>query len=167
MLVRAATVEDGEAYLAALDEAAADGWILTEPGYDREARRQSFEAIISGLGPDLILVLGDAGRVVGTGGLHATPASGVLGLGMAILASHRGRGGGRLLLTRLCEEARATGAHKLALEVWPDNVRAIALYEGAGFECEGLLRDHYLRRDGSLQSAVLMALSLRGPDADP
>ncbi|MHB8693226.1 MAG: GNAT family N-acetyltransferase, partial [Solirubrobacteraceae bacterium] len=56
---------------------------------------------------------------------------------------------------------RAVGAHKLTLEVWPDNGRAIALYAKAGFEVEGLLRDHYRRRDGSLRSALIMGLRLR------
>ena len=49
------------------------------------------------------------------------------------------------------------GAHKVELEVWPDNARAIALYLSAGFEIEGFRRDHYRRRDGTLRSAVLMA----------
>jgi putative acetyltransferase len=161
MLIRQATVEDGEAFLAALDEAAGEGWIITEPGYDREGRRASFEEAVAGSGPDRILVLEDHGEVVGTGGLHSTPAEGVLSLGMTISADQRGRGGGRMLLGRLVEAARETDAHKLVLEVWPDNGRAIALYERAGFETEGVLRDHYRRRDGSLRSAVLMAMPLR------
>ena len=40
-------------------------------------------------------------------------------------------------------------AHKISLEVWTDNARAIALYAAAGFEVEGLRRDHYRRRDGT------------------
>ena len=41
--------------------------------------------------------------------------------------------------------------------MWPDNEPAVALYSSAGFEREGLRRDHYRRRDGSLRSSVLMA----------
>ncbi len=51
-------------------------------------------------------------------------------------------------------------AHKVELEVWPENERAIALYEALGFEHEGLRRNHYRRRDGSLRSAVLMAIAV-------
>lgn len=51
------------------------------------------------------------------------------------------------------------------LEVWPDNERAIALYEAYGFEREGLRRDHYRRRDGTLRSSVLMARLLGDPQA--
>ena len=79
---------------------------------------------------------------------------------MALLPEARGRGGGRTLLEAMIEHAHAIGAHKLELEVWPDNVPAIALYESAGFEVEGMRRDHYRRRDGSLRSALLMALLL-------
>jgi CheY-like chemotaxis protein len=61
----------------------------------------------------------------------------------------------------MLEHARSCGAHKVELEVWPDNARAIALYVSAGFEVEGLRRDHYRRRDGSLRSALLMARHLR------
>lgn len=58
------------------------------------------------------------------------------------------------------EHARSGGAHKVVLEVWPDNARAIALYARAGFQVEGLRRAHYRRRDGSLRSALLMAYLL-------
>ena len=76
---------------------------------------------------------------------------------MAILPDARGRGGGRALLAAVQEHARASGAHKISLEVWTDNARAIALYAAAGFEVEGLRRDHYRRRDGSLRSTLIMA----------
>ena len=50
---------------------------------------------------------------------------------------------GAALLTRAIEWAGAAGAHKVALEVWPDNEGALALYRRAGFEPEGWLRSHY------------------------
>ena len=61
------------------------------------------------------------------------------------------------LLEAIAEHARVSGAHKLELDVWPDNARAVRLYASAGFEVEGLRRAHYRRRDGSLRSALLMA----------
>jgi putative acetyltransferase len=60
-------------------------------------------------------------------------------------------------LESIVEHASSRGAHKVELEVWIDNVRAIALYTSAGFEVEGLRRDHYRRRDGRLKSALIMA----------
>src|SRR5918998_338260 len=69
--------------------------------------------------------------------------------------------GGRALMDAAMTWLAASDMHKVELEVWPDNERAIALYERYGFEVEGLRRDHYRRRDGSLRSALIMARLLR------
>ena len=95
--------------------------------------------------------------MVGHAAAHETATSGVPSVGMAILPEARGRGGGRSLLAAILDHARASDAHKVELDVWPDNARAIALYASAGFEVEGLRRNHYRRRDGSLRSALLMS----------
>ena len=159
MLVRPATLDDIDGLIAVLASVAEEGrWIGTEAPVDRAARADRMRARI-GEG-ELLFVLEEDGRHVGTGGLHATHAAGVMSLGMAIVADARGRGGGRALLEALIAGAREAGCHKVELEVWPDNERAIALYEKYGFEVEGLRRDHYRRRDGSLRSSLLMALLL-------
>lgn len=103
-----------------------------------------------------LFVLDDEGAVVGALGLRPTRAGGVLSLGMWILSSHRGRGGGRMLMDAALA-ARPDDIHKIELEVWPDNEAAISLYGGMGFEREGLRRDHYRRQDGSLRSALIMS----------
>lgn len=103
----------------------------------------------------------DEGRWIATEAGTPTAIEGVLSLGMWIAQSHRGRGGGR----RLIEAALAAwpeGVHKIELEVWPDNEAAIALYEVTGFEPEGLRRNHYRRRDGSLRSALIMSRLFEG-----
>jgi len=51
--------------------------------------------------------------------------------------------------------------HKVELEAWVDNARAIALYTSSGFEVEGIRRNHYRRKDGTLRSAMIMAKHLR------
>ena len=139
---------------------AEEGLIGTEPPVDVEARAQRFRELIEGPEPATSWVLDDAGRIVGNSGVHER-SPGVLYLGMAILPEARGQGGGRALLEAIVEHARACGAHKVELEVWIDNARAIALYASAGFEVEGLRRNHYRRRDGRLRSALLMARLLR------
>jgi putative acetyltransferase len=101
-------------------------------------------------------VLEEDGQVVGEASATSR-VTGVLSLGMAILPHARGRGGGRALLETVIEHARACGAHKVDLEVWTDNARAIAVYTAAGFEVEGVRREHYRRRDGSLRSTLIMA----------
>jgi RimJ/RimL family protein N-acetyltransferase len=51
---------------------------------------------------------------------------------------------------------RERGLEKLSLAVFPDNERAIAVYEHAGFEREGLRRRQY-RVEGEFRDEVLMA----------
>lgn len=46
----------------------------------------------------------------------------------------RGRGIARALLTRVADEARAEGAHRLSLQTEPTNTRALDVYAKAGFE---------------------------------
>ena len=141
---------------------AEEGLIAAEPPVDVPARAERFRAAIAA-GSSAMYVLEHDGRVVGHVGVHETDAEGVLTFGMAILAEARGRGGGRALLDALLAHARSHGAHKIELEVWPDNGRAIALYASCGFEVEGLRQDHYRRRDGSLRSALVMARMLSSP----
>ncbi|MGH2918993.1 MAG: GNAT family N-acetyltransferase [Solirubrobacteraceae bacterium] len=82
-------------------------------------------------------------------------------LGMCVVAAARGRGGGHALLDAAMAWLAGSDMHKVELEVWPDNGPAIALYARYGFEVEGLRRDHYRRKDGSLRSALIMARRLR------
>jgi len=161
MLVRRAIGQDVGAFVAVLAEVAEEGrWIATEPPVDVDDQIARVHAMLAA--GDVLFVLGDGRRIAGALGLHGTRAAGVVSLGMAILAEERGRGYGRLMLQTAIEHARTMAVHKIELEVWPDNERAIALYEAYGFETEGVRRDHYRRRDGSLRSSRMMALLLEG-----
>jgi RimJ/RimL family protein N-acetyltransferase len=164
VIVRDARAEDAEALARVIAAVAEEGLIATEPPVDVAARAERIREAIESEGPEAVWVLEDEGRIVGNAGVNETGIPGVLVFGMALLPEARGRGSGRALLEAIVEHARSCGAHKLELEVWPDNAPAIALYESAGFEIEGVRRDHYRRRDGSLRSAILMALLL---DSDP
>ena len=62
-----------------------------------------------------------------------------------------------MLLTTALDHSRAAGLHKIELEVFPWNGRAISLYASAGFAVEGVRREHYLRQDGSRASSIIMA----------
>jgi RimJ/RimL family protein N-acetyltransferase len=77
-----------------------------------------------------------------------------------VARAYRGRGIGSALLEASIGWARQAGAHKIALEVWPHNEAAIALYEKFGFEREGYLRKHWRRRSGELWDSVVMGLLL-------
>ncbi len=133
-------------------------WLATEGPVEIDDLVQRARASVEWEG-HLLLVLEEDGEIVGSLGLNPSHAQGVLGLGMWVLPDRRGHGGGRVLLEAALA-APPAGAHKVELEVFPDNEAAIALYRSAGFEQEGLRRDHHRRRDGSLRSALLMARGL-------
>lgn len=157
MRARPATDEDAAAFSAVLASVAAEGrWIAAEPPVDIAERA----GVVAGWierGDGIFVLEDEDGKVVGSLGLHRTQARGVVSLGMCVVADARGRGGGRALMDAAMRWLQDSDMHKVELEVWPDNERAIALYERYGFRVEGLRRDHYRRRDGSLRSSLLMA----------
>jgi RimJ/RimL family protein N-acetyltransferase len=155
--VRRARHDDLEAAARTIAAVAEEDVLGAQPPVDIDDRVGRFRELIEQGHPAALWVLeDDDGQVVGHAAAHESVA-GVLSLGIAILAPARGRGGGRALLDAAKEHARSCGAHKISLEVWTDNTRAIALYAAAGFEVEGLRRDHYRRRDGRLRSTLIMA----------
>ena len=157
--VRPAREEDLDAALG-LDEAVAiEGrWIAREAPVDRIKRRAVFE---SDLRRDdaTLFVADDDGAVVGLLGIELS-SYGVADFGMMVDPDRRGEGIGSMLLAAAVDWARSAGSHKLALQVWPHNEAAIALYRKFGFQQEGLLRGHYRRRNGELWDALVMGLLL-------
>jgi putative acetyltransferase len=133
-----------------------EGVLGREPPVDVAERAALYREMLSAGPPSAAWVLEQDSQVVGSANVTSR-VTGVLSLGMAILPRARGRGGGRALLDAVIEHARGSGAHKVDLEVWTDNARAIAVYAAAGFEVEGVRREHYRRRDGSLRSTLIMA----------
>ena len=157
--IRDATLADVDRLLDLLVEVAGEGrWIGTEAPVDREVRRRRIADGVED--PDTIsLVAEAAGEPVGQLDLRLA-RYGVADLGMLVAAGWRGRGVGTALLAEGIDRARKAGAHKLALQVWPDNAAAIALYERFGFQREGYLTRHYRRRSGELWDAIIMGLPL-------
>jgi putative acetyltransferase len=167
VIVRRARVEDVSEAARTVAAVAEEDFIATQPPVDVEQRAERLREIIERGEPAGLWILeDDDGRQVGHAAAQES-VGGVLTIGMAILAESRGLGGGRALLEAIQEHARTVGAHKLSLEVWTDNARAIALYAAAGFEVEGLRRDHYRRRDGRLRSSLIMAWRVDGAREDP
>jgi RimJ/RimL family protein N-acetyltransferase len=160
--VRPATLADVDALVAMLAEVAGEGrWIATEAPVDVGQRRRRMVEDIER--EDAIVLVAEvaevAGEPVGELGLHLA-GYGVADLGMVVAAGWRGRGIGSALLAEAIDRAREAGAHKVALQVWPHNSAAIALYERFGFQREGYLTRHYRRRSGELWDAVIMGLRL-------
>jgi RimJ/RimL family protein N-acetyltransferase len=157
--VREATLADVDALVDLLVAVAGEGrWIGTEAPVDVERRRRRMVEDVER--PDVIVLVAEAGgQPVGELGLHLA-GYGVAELGMAVAAGWRGRGVGSSLLAEGIDRARAAGAHKVALQVWPHNAAAITLYERFGFQREGYLHRHYRRRSGELWDAIIMGLRL-------
>lgn len=161
MQIRRAREEDVVALAEQVKAVAEEGrWIATESDRSVEELAERFR---SGLeAGHIVFALEDQDRIVGAIGIHPTPVRGVHSLGMSIVPEYRGQGWGRRLVDAALEAAREAGIRKVELYVFSDNARAIALYVASGFEVEGLRRDHYLRLDGSLRSALVMARFLDG-----
>jgi len=166
--VRPATAADIEDALDVFEAVVAEGrWLGTEAPVDRAERGQRWRETIDDPRRVMLVAVED-GRVVGHLGLDVA-GHGVASLGMAVAAASRGRGVGSALLAEAVATARRLGAHKVALQVWPHNAAALALYRRFGFAEEGRLRRHYRRASGELWDAVVMGLVLDdttpgGPD---
>jgi putative acetyltransferase len=96
-------------------------------------------------------VVGMAGLHVGTRKLRHTGS-----IGMMVHDQFQGRGIGRELMEMLLHMAdNFLGLTRVELEVYPDNTRAIRLYESAGFEHEGRKRKAVWRH-GEHQDVLIM-----------
>ncbi|MCB9593797.1 MAG: GNAT family N-acetyltransferase [Sandaracinaceae bacterium] len=78
------------------------------------------------------------------------------GLGMHVDPRHHGRGVGHALMAELLRRATALGLHRVELEVFGDNPRALRIYEGAGFAHEGT-RKLACFRDGAFVDDLMMS----------
>jgi phosphinothricin acetyltransferase len=67
----------------------------------------------------------------------------------------RGKGVGRVLLTRLVELAREHGFHKMVLSAFPTNMGGMALYTRLGFRTVGVYKEQGLL-DGRWVDTVIM-----------
>jgi ribosomal-protein-alanine N-acetyltransferase len=89
-------------------------------------------------GLDFYCVLAQDAAIVGYGMLrgwdegYEAPS-----LGIVVDPSVQGRGYGRLLMEFLHATARQRGSSRIRLKVYPDNLRALALYRSLGYEFQG------------------------------
>ena len=162
--IRAATGDDVEAVLDVLEAVGSEGrWLGVEVPFDRVARGERMRNELAQPAAHGAFVAEDGERtVIGFITVHLAPY-GVASIGMALLDGYRGQGVGTRLVERAEAWAVQAGAHKLALEVWPHNERAIAMYTKLGFTEEGRLRRHYRRRNGELWDALVMGRQLGAP----
>jgi RimJ/RimL family protein N-acetyltransferase len=157
--IRPARAGDLEAVVELYADVAAEGrWIAAEAPVDRGMRQRRMSELLDRRDACLLVAVA-GGELVGQVGVELA-RYGVADLGMLVAAPWRGRGVGSALVAAALAWAREAGAHKVALQVWPHNQAAIALYEKFGFQREGLLRRHYRRRNGERWDAIVMGLLL-------
>ncbi len=156
LIVRAACADDVRAFCD----------MANEPGYRHGTLRPPFQTLeftrrwFDGLGGNDVVVVAELdGQVVGSAGLHRQTGrrshAGLIGMGVRDSWQHRGVG--TALLRALVDSAdNWLDIRRLELTVYADNVPAIALYEGFGFEVEGRMRAHSFR-DGSYVDTLMMA----------
>ena len=109
---------------------------------------------------NLALVAEAGGEVVGNVLVsveHSVVSDHVGTLSICIADGWRDVGIGSALVAGAQAWAREQGLAKVALGVFPDNERAIAVYEHAGFEREGLRRRQYRILGGGYRDELLMA----------
>jgi len=163
--IRPARPEDASTLveLGAAIGAEPEAWLLNTDGWRSVTEERRYLRALRRHPDAAVFVAEDEGEIVGRLSVARDPHSAsrhVADLGLMVAASHRRRGIGRALLEQAEAWARSAGVVKLELHVFPWNVPAIRLYEGFGFEREGLRKDHY-RRDGDYVDAILMAYRLR------
>jgi L-amino acid N-acyltransferase YncA len=106
-----------------------------------------------------VVVAEDGGVVIGWGSLNPFSARAayrfVADFSVYVERSWRGRGIGRVLLTRLIELGREHGYHKLVLSAFPFNRAGVALYERLGFRTVGIYREQGML-DGRWFDTIIM-----------
>jgi L-amino acid N-acyltransferase YncA len=106
-----------------------------------------------------VVVAEDGGVVIGWGSLNPFSARAayrfVADFSVYVERSWRGRGVGRVLLTRLIELGREHGYHKLVLSAFPFNRAGVALYERLGFRTVGIYREQGML-DGQWVDTIIM-----------
>lgn len=155
VVIRPTRPEDAEGiYALRLQPSVIDG-TLQIPSLRFPDVRQRVES----MGPDVhSFVAVVVGQVVGNAGLHVGQGKlrHTASIGMMVHDRFQGQGIGRLLLEALLDIAdNFLGLVRVELEVYPDNTRAIRLYERAGFEHEGVKRQAVWRR-GQHQDVLIM-----------
>ena len=134
-------------------------WLITTPGAVSEPSEAFWISEMIRADEHLVLVAEADGEVVGNVLVsvdrgRATEHIGVLSI--TIANGWRDVGIGTELIGASQRWAAERGLRKVSLGVFPDNDRALALYERSGFVREGVRRMQY-RSDDAFRDEVLMA----------
>ena len=151
---------DGRELARLFAEVRAEGrWLITTPGAISEPSEAFWISELIRGSEHLALLAESDGEIVGNVLVsvdrgQATEHIGVLSI--CIAAAWRDVGIGTELVRGAQDWACEHGLRKISLGVFPDNKRAIAVYERRGFVHEGLRRQQY-RSGDEYRDEVLMA----------
>lgn len=158
--LRPARPTDGRALARLFADVREEGrWLITTPGAVSQPSESFWIAEMIRGAEHLVLVAEADGEVVGNVLVSVdrnltTEHIGVLAI--CIAADWRDVGIGTELVRGAQDWARERGLRKVSLGVFPDNERAMAVYERCGFVREGLRRQQY-RSGETFRDEVLMA----------
>ena len=151
---------DGRALARLFADVRTEGrWLITTPGAISEPSEAFWISELIRAEESLALVAEADGEIVGNVLIsvdrgRATEHIGVLSICIAV--DWRDVGIGSELVAGAQSWARERGLGKISLGVFPDNERAIAVYEHRGFVREGIRRRQY-RSGDAYRDEVLMA----------
>jgi putative acetyltransferase len=159
--IRRAVPKDASAFARIMGDPAVYPGLMQLPYTDEEIWRLRLAENLAPGKTDLALAAELNGDVVGTAGLHPTGPHlrrrHVLMLGISVAPQAQRKGVGSALMAAMCDYAdRWSGALRVELNVYSDNLGAIALYRKFGFAVEGTHRGYALR-DGVYVDSLSMA----------
>jgi ribosomal protein S18 acetylase RimI-like enzyme len=144
--IRRAEARDARAIGAVFDAAVREGWqylgeLAAHPMFPAE--EWDAEVAKQNAPPNAMLIATDeTDRPVGFAAVH--PAEGEMYL-LFVHPDHAGRGIGRALLAAAHDALRSAGCREAFLYTHEQNERAIAVYEAAGYQRDGAVRESEFR----------------------
>ena len=155
--VRAATAADAPAICRIYNQGIEDRVATLETELRTPEERAAWLAAKSPRHP--VIVAEDNGHLIGWGSLNQfNPREAyrhVVDFSIYVERAYRGKGIGKVMLTRLIELAREHGFHKMVLSAFPDNSGGMALYERMGFRTVGVYKEQGML-DGRWVDTIIM-----------
>jgi RimJ/RimL family protein N-acetyltransferase len=166
--LRPARPTDSRALARLFSDVRAEGrWLVTPPSALSEPSEAFFVAEMIREAGGLALIAEADGEVVGNVlvSVERSLVSDHVGtLSISVADGWREVGIGSALVAAAQAWAAERGLAKVALSVFPDNARAIAVYEHAGFVREGLRLRQFRAPGGGFRNELLMAWFPGDPD---
>jgi ribosomal protein S18 acetylase RimI-like enzyme len=149
--IRKAVAADAQVIGSVFDAAVCEGWTyLGELARQPMFPPEEWDTVVADHAPPNVLLVAEyESRVVGFTAVH--PPNNEMFL-LFVHPDYTGRGVGRVLLEAAHSALRAAGCRSSVLYTHEQNVRAIAVYEAAGY-----------RRDGTVRESDFRGVRLREP----